>query len=129
MLNRPQNFSSLPWGEALWFSSYTQGIAVKSFKVWSSISPKSSHFWHLPLGTPPSKLGLFYSREAIFGKEGINSLDVQMYLMTPSACLCLGGKSLPGSSFIKSLAIQFIFYPEKQMCRGLKEVEVENTQQ
>lgn len=76
VLNRPQNFSSLPWGEVLWFSGYTRGLHLNHLKSGvryllkaASLAFPIRHTW---IFSPSfSKLGL---REAVFG----NALTLYM---------------------------------------------------
>lgn len=53
VFNRPQNFSSLPWGEALWFSSCSWGLHLNHLRSGVGISYKQPPFFqHCSLGMP-----------------------------------------------------------------------------
>jgi hypothetical protein len=71
VLNRPQNFSSLPWGEALWFSSYAQGLHLNHLKsgvryLLNAATLGISFQAHLDFSLLTLKLGLLSYGEAIF---------------------------------------------------------------
>lgn len=94
VFNRPQNFSSLPWGEVLWFSSCTWGLHLNHLRSGVRYLLKAVSFLLAFLRHTWIFFFFNFKVRNILPSGGnlwkyINSLHAQVYFLVPSACLFL----------------------------------------